>query len=371
MKYLWIPLVAILVGCADRENQVRLATNLPNGAVTHVAFAEKANSLIAVNEFTFLSKDKEKCHTRLRRFRTSDWKMVVDSGELSLIHFTLAASDGPDWAAQAQEFYRLADGNPMGDAVMYKIDPGALRLTPTGANLGDFWPSAITQPSAKPLCAVHWKRYGERQPSPPAFVFDLEAGKTTIELEDFPTIGKREEYFTKTVLEFTPDGKQIVSCHPCKPYQIRLHAADTGKLSASMKLDSPATALKYSPNGKLLAALCFDGTVVILAPDLSKSVHNLRVEKQKEGGGYQSPLSMVFPDNESLAVISDSRKIELFGTNDWKPIRTLSVEKNQINCLASSPDGKLIVAGLGRQNMYPTKVHVYEVKTGKLVAELD
>ena len=56
--------------------------------------------------------------------------MVVDSGELSLIHFTLAASDGPDWAAQAQEFYRLADGNPMGDAVMYKIDPGAFRLTP-------------------------------------------------------------------------------------------------------------------------------------------------------------------------------------------------------------------------------------------------
>jgi hypothetical protein len=371
MKCAWVLLVIPAVGCSESDKPLD-AVKFPNGEVTHVAFAEKGKSLVAVNEFAFLNSHREKCHTRLRRFSTSDWKIAVDSGELSLVDFTLGASDGPAWTAQANDFDRMAGGNPILKPAFYKLDPATLEYKAADKlDRGVYWPSAIAQPNAKkPICGVHWKNYGERQPTPPAFIFDVDQGKKTVELEDFPT-AKREEYFTRTVLEFTPDGKQIVSCHPCKPYQLQLHASDTGKLVASMKLEAPATALKFLPSGEMLAALCLDGTVLIFAKDLSKSVHTLKVEKREDTIGFRSPHSVVFPDNENMAVISGPSKIEFFDTKDWKSFRTITVEKNQVNCIASSPDGKLVAAGLGRYCTYPTKVRVYEVKTGNLVTEID
>jgi hypothetical protein len=376
MKYLWILMINTLIGCAGCENRPDPAATFPHGAVTHVAFAEIGKSLVVVNEFSSDSGRRERCHTRLRRFSTSDWKMTADSGELSLINFNLAAADKPVWAAQAQEFDRHGRGNPRGGVAIYKVDAKSLRLDPAdtrprGTSLGSI---PLAQSNTKPLCAVLWNRKAgtsmSKEPPATAFVFDLEAGKITVELEDFPTTGIWEP-FAKTIFEFTPDGKQIVSCSPTKPFQIQLHAAETGKLVASTKLDSPATALKYSPNGKTLAALCRDGTVLILATDLSKSVHSLKVAKHRDGWGSQSPQSMVFPSNEILAVVSASQNIEFFETKEWKSVNTITVEKNQVNCIASSPDGKLIAAGLGRQLVYPTKVHVYEIKAGKLIAELD
>lgn len=370
MRFAWFTALIFFAGCAHRENQMDPAINFPNGEVTNVAFAEKGTCLITVNEFTFLNARREKCHTRLRCFRTSDWKITVDSGELSLNDFTLAACDGPVWTAQAKEFERHGRGSPNGGVVIYEIVAEKLRLKPTVVikpHEGNLSPSAIAQSSAKPECVVHWHEYN-KQKLPCAYVVDLGTGKKTVELEDFPT-APREEHFTKTVLEFARDGKHIVSCHPCRPFQLQVHAADTGKLTASMNLDSPATALKYSPNGKMLAALCLDGTVLILATDLSKSVESLKVEKHQNG--YQSPQSVVFPNNETLAVINGSNKIEFFDTKNWKSIRTVSVIRNQVNCIASSPNGELVAAGLGRYCTYPTQVRVYEVKSGKLVAELD
>jgi hypothetical protein len=130
MKYLWIQLMATLVGCAGCENRPDPAVTFPNGEVTAVAFAQKGQGLVAVNEFDEAGGRREKTHTRLRRFNTSDWKITADSGDLSLADFTLAACEGTVWAAEAQEFFRQGNGNPMGDSVMYKIDPKALRLTP-------------------------------------------------------------------------------------------------------------------------------------------------------------------------------------------------------------------------------------------------
>ena len=75
--------------------------------------------------------------------------------------------------------------------------------------------------------------------------------------------------------------------------------------------------------------------------------------------------------NDRLGVLRSSSKVELFDTKKWKTIRTFPAEDNQINCVAGSPDGKLLAVGCGRTNFLPGKIRVFEVQTGKLVKELD
>ncbi len=75
--------------------------------------------------------------------------------------------------------------------------------------------------------------------------------------------------------------------------------------------------------------------------------------------------------NERPGVLASSSKVELFDTKEWKTIRTFNAEDNQINCVAGSSDGKLLAVGYGRTNLWPSKIRVFEVSTGKLVKELD
>jgi WD40 repeat protein len=197
----------------------------------------------------------------------------------------------------------------------------------------------------------------------------LKAGKKTVELQDFPTRAG-DDYFMETVLEFTPNGKHIVSCQPCKPYQLLLHDSNTGKLVESLKLDSPAQNLAFSPDRKMLAALCWDGTLLILEPDLSKQIlakqiFAFNVEKY---GWF--PHAVAFVGNGHLAVLSSDTKIELLDTKEWKSRRAFGEPKNRLNCLAGSPDGKLLAAGFGRTGLLPGFVRVWEADTGKLVKEL-
>jgi WD40 repeat protein len=186
----------------------------------------------------------------------------------------------------------------------------------------------------------------------------------------------------KTVLAFTPDGTHIVSCVPCRPFRLQLHAAGTGKLVKAIKLDSPAGALTFSPDGKLLAVHCWDGEVLILAPDLAKHIHALKVQQPPKhvarmpvGGG------VAFAGNGHLAVVSGSLQVELFDTSEWKQVRTFGRQKDEkingvvadhvINSIAASPDGRWLAAGYGRTNNAPGKIRVFEVRTGNTVVELD
>jgi WD40 repeat protein len=382
MKNLWVPILLVCAGCTPTGNDGDGDGNLKSGEVTQLAFTNNGKNLVVANEFKFISGpgvEQYKCHSRLRSFATSDWKLTADSKELSLAWLSLASSGTQPWMIQANEFLRPSGPttdtiNPVRGPIFYKLDAHTLERTPVdiiqqGLDNIAFTPSAIACTGERPLCVVHLVgSISERGMAPAAFLFDVKAGKKMVELQDFPTVA-RAEYFMKTVLEFTPDGKHIASCHPCKPYQVQLHASDTGKLVKSFKLDSPAGALRFSPNGKMLAALCWGGTLLILEPDLSKQilskqVHTFTVEKY---GGFADAVAFV--GDGHLAVLSSDTAVELLDTKEWKSVRTFEEKKNRVNCLAGSPDGKLLATGFGVTGHSPGFVRVWEVDSGKLVKE--
>ena len=73
--------------------------------------------------------------------------------------------------------------------------------------------------------------------------------------------------------------------------------------------------------------------------------------------------------NDHLAVLSSYTELELFDTKELKSIRTFDGGKDRVNCVAGSPDGKLLAAGFGRTGQSPGYVCVWNASTGKLVKE--
>lgn len=389
MKHCWMPLLFLGAGCAavqDGEGDEKRKEQLKSGAVTHLAFSGDGRHLVAVNE-------PNQAHCRLRTFSTADWKPTADTGKLFdarkqwLGELVLAPCTGKSWMFRAEISHPRSGGgtaNPWGGPAFYQFDPVTLERKPIdliqqGRDNFGYKPSALARAGAKPLCAVHLMPVGGGRGDFPAFVFDLRAGKKTVELQDFP-IGPFDNYFMKTVLEFTPDDTHIVSCQPCRPFQLQLHAADTGKLVKALELDSPVGALQFSPDGKLLAAHCWDGTVLLLAPDLSKQIHALKVQQHIERLGRMRG-GVAFAGNGHLAVVTGSLQVELFETQGWKAIRSFGRQKDEtinlmkidhvINSIAASPDGRWLAAGYGLTGNSPGKIRVFEVRTGITVVERD
>ena len=398
-----IPLVVVFLcaGCAtgnddavpdNQPGNQKIDEELKSGQVNQLTFTSDGKYLVAASEFMSLNS-RRNCHSRLRSFSVSDWKVAADTGKLSMVDLALAPCSGKSWMIQAQDFYPLG-GNPFGAVVFFKLDSVTLKRTSLDViqerrpdwRLA-YFPSAVACAGQKQLCAAHVTPDGGGRSEYPAFVFDLKANKRTVELRDYPK-GINADYFMKTVLAFTPDDAYIVSCQPCEPFQLQLHASDTGKLVRSIKLESPTGSVKFSPDGKMLAALCWNGDVLILAPDLSKQIHKFRVAPHNADRG-RVPDGIAFVGDEHLAVVSgitrvlkrdasarvevlsSSSKVELFDTEAWKTVHTFASEKNQINCVAGSPDGKLLAVGYGWTNFLPGKIRVFEVKIGKRVAEID
>lgn len=78
--------------------------------------------------------------------------------------------------------------------------------------------------------------------------------------------------------------------------------------------------------------------------------------------------------NDYLAVVATYMHIRVFDTKDWKSVHTFASGKNEVNrvnCVAATRDGRLVAAGYGDTGLYPGQVRVFDVATGKVVAEFD
>ena len=376
MRNYWLLVVFTCAACGVNGKDGEPALPKSGAAVTQVAFTTDGKGLVAVESvFFYANSIRENCYTRVRRFSVPDGTIAADTGELQLLDLTFARRVSGSWIAQAMEFDRFGKGNPFAGVLFFELDTQtlerrAIHLIEPEHHYRHFRPSALSCALHEPFCVFGINHFvvnkDKKQPAP--IVFDLKVKKKSIALD--------EDLNTKPTnasarLEYAPNGKTIASFPAVEPLQLQIHDAATGKLLKSRKIESPVVDMKFSPDGKLLVAMCTDGTLLILHSDLSNQI----ATKQCEGFAFAkygdtARHVLAFVDNGHLAAVTSDANVELFDTHEWKSVRRFEGPKNRLNCVASSLDGKFLAAGFGDTLNYPGLIRIWEVNTGKLLKEL-
>lgn len=188
---------------------------------------------------------------------------------------------------------------------------------------------------------------------------------------------------------FSADGKRVYSAsvQPDGP-QVRLHDAHNGDLLRTFKPENSKDRTEptiigswaVSPNGDMVAiATNRPAKLYILKSDLSETlwVTNAPVVSLEIDPRFRVEPQLEFTiDNEAIALRKDDTTVELYSLKSKDSIRRFTDNPHGVNGFSFSKDGNWIaIAGGGHrrpENKFsPPSVCVFDVKTGKLVAELD
>jgi hypothetical protein len=147
------------------------------------------------------------------------------------------------------------------------------------------------------------------------------------------------EHTYASSLGFSRDGKRFASSSG----DVNVWDVPTGKLVAKMSgWDgwSPAPSVpRFSPDGRLLAAGDYHGTVFLWDPETGKVVRRLR--------GHQDRVRAVAfsPDGKRLLSGGDDGTAQLWSVADGKLLATAAGHRAGVRAVAFAPDGLRIATG--------------------------
>lgn len=181
------------------------------------------------------------------------------------------------------------------------------------------------------------------------------------------------------LMAFSPDGTMLVSASSL--HVIKLWNVATLKELASIETKSPAHSAHFSPDGKTLAFGALDGRDDVKGPQASVRLWDITTKKEQKrfspfthDSSWGIPVAFA-PDGKTLAsansfwvtlwdVAAGSEPLQLERAGKvFDKVTTHSIE-GEINCLAFSPDGKILAAG-DREG-----IRLWDATTGKLHATL-
>lgn len=201
-------------------------------------------------------------------------------------------------------------------------------------------------PDGKTLAAAGYETAGGN----PIYLYDPETGKETGRLEGHASGGVRR-------IEFTPDGKKLVSGG--FDGTLRVWDLATSKEVASAKADSGTVyGVAVSPDGKAVATAGRDGLRLWEVETCKEVV--------REPMSKHNCITVAFsPDGKTLAA-GDSSGVTLWEAETGKRVGEMTGYKGELSQVVFSRDGRTLYT-----SSYDRMVRVWEVRTSRLIQEVE
>jgi WD40 repeat protein len=151
-----------------------------------------------------------------------------------------------------------------------------------------------------------------------------------------------------------PRGSYAVAAAPAEPFAPHPLAARVKKPRAVLKeVAGPILSMTYSPDGKMLAIGCRDGSITVCEPQTG-------VERAVLAGHKKTSPPMFSPDGKIMAAIVEDRTVTWWDTTTFQEQRSFSRGKLRFTSVAISPDGKTLATACGDKS-----VRLWDTATGR------
>jgi WD40 repeat protein len=157
-----------------------------------------------------------------------------------------------------------------------------------------------------------------------------------------------------------PDGQQVATTGAEKDRGILLYDVPGGKeIRGFGSLSGPVVSMRFSPDGKTIAAGTHDSIVYLFSADSGETRFMLT-------GHKGMVMHVAFsPDGKTLASAAQDGKIILWNVTEGLELRSFAAGTSWMNELAFMPDGKTLLGTQGARN-----IGIWSVSDGKLIKSI-